>query len=158
MPATSWVSHVLRWPAAPVLKSPTHSPHLTDSHAVATISAEETVTSYALGTEFLRNNADQFSVNDFIALQAVMTEEELGDASNLHSDGIINPNGVILPDDNAQDPDASWELSYNALLHLVERLGNVRFESWARIATARIAEHCGWKAHLLLKQGWPRGR
>ena len=84
------------------------------------------MTSYALGTEFLCNNADQLSAEDFAPLQAAMVEEDLKDASHLRSDGAINPNDVLLPNDDTSDLDASREMSYDALLCLVERLGNVR--------------------------------
>ena len=97
------------------------------------------VASYTLGTEFLRDTADLFSAKDFAALQVAMAEEDPGDASHFRFDGIINSNDVLLPNNNASDPDASHELSYDTILRLVERLGDILSKRWVRVTTARRA-------------------
>ena len=88
-----------------------------------------------------------------------MTEEDPGDASHLCSDGAINPIDVLLPDDNASDPDASRELSYNVLLRLVERRGNVWYKRWVRDGLGRIVEPCcGPESTFAFKTGIAAGK
>ena len=110
-----------------------------------TITAEEAMASYAMGTEYLREHADQFSEEDLAALQAAMAEEDPEGGEDPHdpfSEGDINPNDVLLREDD-DGADDSRELSYDALLRLGERIGDVKAERWARVLAAEIRRHCG---------------
>ena len=98
-----------------------------ESEALARqLMAEEAMASYAMSTEYLRDNADQFSSEDFAALQAAMAEE---DPQNDPEEGDDDD------DDNESD---SRELSYDALLRLGERIGDVKEERWTLIAREKI--------------------
>ena len=82
--------------------------------------------SYAVSNNFLRDNADQFSEEDLAALQAAMAEE----------DPESNNNEELAEDE--EDAEGSAELSYDALLRLGERIGNVKDERWALGAQEQI--------------------
>ncbi len=100
-----------------------------ESEALARqLMAEEAMASYAMSTEYLRENADQFSSEDFAALQAAIGEEYPED--NLEE-------GYDDDDDNDDESD-SRELSYDALLRLGERIGDVKEERWALVAQEKI--------------------
>lgn len=89
--------------------------------------------SYAMSTEFLRQNSDQFSIEDLAALQAAMAEEdpeENGDNEEANDDDY----------DGVNDSGESQELSYDALLRLGERIGDVKEERWALIAHEKICQ------------------
>ena len=87
--------------------------------------------SYAISAEFLRQNADQFSSEDLAALQAAMAEED-PESLDAEEDG-----GDDGDDDGEGD---SEELSYDALLRLGERIGDVKEERWALIAHEKIRQ------------------
>ena len=98
-----------------------------ESEALARqLMAEEAMASYAMSTEYLRENADQFSSEDFAALQAAIAEE---DPENNLEEGY---------DDDDDDDSESRELSYDALLRLGERIGDVKEERWALVAREKI--------------------
>jgi hypothetical protein len=82
--------------------------------------------SYAISAEYLRRNADQFSSEDLAALQAAMAEE---DPESLDADEV-----------DGDDGGDSGDLSYDALLRLGERIGDVKEERWALIAHEKIRQ------------------
>jgi len=88
--------------------------------------------SYVMSTEFLRQNADQFSSKDLAALQAAMAEEdtESGDNEESHRDD----------DDGVNNSGDSQGLSYDYLLSLGNRIGDVKDERWALIAHEKIRQ------------------
>lgn len=97
-----------------------------ESEALARqLMAEEAMASYAMSAEYLRENADQFSSEDLAALEAAMAEE--APISNVEEE-------IDFDDD---DPN---NLSYDALLQLGERIGDVKEERWALIANKKIQE------------------
>ncbi len=81
--------------------------------------AEEAMATYAMSIENLRANAEHFSEEDLAALQAAMAEED-------------------PEEDEAVDSDHSHEMSYDALLRLGERIGDVKEERWACVAQDKI--------------------
>jgi hypothetical protein len=81
--------------------------------------AEEALATYHMSIENLRNNADHFSEEDLAALQAAMAEED-------------------PEEDEACDSDNSHEMTYDALLRLGERIGDVKEERWASVAQDKI--------------------
>jgi hypothetical protein len=81
--------------------------------------AEEAMASYAIGAEYLRDNASQFSGEDLAALQAVMMEEDPEAEEELGEDG-------------------DGEMSYETMLDLGERIGDVKQERWKLRAQAEI--------------------
>jgi len=92
-----------------------------ESEALARhLMAEEAFASYNISTDFLRNNADQYSEEDLAALEAAMAEED----------------DVGEEIDVADQP--SEELSYDALLRLSERIGDVKQERWTMQAEKHI--------------------
>ena len=88
--------------------------------------------SYAMSTEFLRQNSDQFSSEDFAALQAAMAEEDPGESGDNETEEVN--------DDEYDDSGESQELSYDALLRLGEQIGDVKEERWALIAHEKIRQ------------------
>lgn len=95
-----------------------------ESEALARqLMAEEAVESYALSTDFLRDNAADYTSEDLAALQAAMAEED--------------PEADELEQGEEAD-DASAELSYDTLLRLGDRLGDVKQERWALVAREQI--------------------
>ena len=83
--------------------------------------------SYAVSNNYLRENADQFSEEDLAALQAAMAEE----------DPESNNNEEVAEDEEEAEGDSA-ELSYDALLRLGERIGDVKEERWALGAQEQI--------------------
>lgn len=81
--------------------------------------AEEAIATYHMSIENLRNNADHFSEEDLAALQAAMAEED-------------------PEEDEAGESDDSHEMTYDALLRLGERIGDVKEERWACVAQDKI--------------------
>ena len=81
--------------------------------------AEEAMATYHMSIENLRNNAEHFSEEDLAALQAAMAEED-------------------PEEDEAAESDNSHEMSYDALLRLGERIGDVKEERWAFVAQNKI--------------------
>ena len=93
--------------------------------------------SYVMSTEFLRQNANQFSSKDLVALQATMAKEdpESGDNEEAHRDD----------DDGVNNLGDSQGLSYDYLLSLGERIGDVKDKQWALITHEKI-----WQLPTLL--------
>ncbi|GMI50555.1 hypothetical protein ScalyP_jg4251 [Parmales sp. scaly parma] len=92
--------------------------------------AEEAMASYTVGAEYLRENQDQFSGEDLAALQAVMQEEDPNHPNADLADQIEN---------DGEDSDGEErELSYETMLTIGERIGNVKDERWAVIAQQEI--------------------
>lgn len=87
--------------------------------ARALMAEEAMAASYVLSVDYLRNNRDQFSEEDLAALQAAMDEDEP-----------IEEEGEM--DDSA--------MSYELMLRLGERLGDVKSERWAMVAHDKIKE------------------
>lgn len=87
--------------------------------------AEEAMASYAMSQDYLREHADQFTSEDLAALQAVMEEED--------------PNNLEHYSDQEEEEE-SRELSYDTLLRIGERLGDVKTERWALKAVQEIAK------------------
>ena len=85
--------------------------------------AEEAMASYVGAADFLRHNPDQFSGEDLAALQAAMMEED-----------------PELEEDigEGEGEDGSAEMSYETMLQLGERIGDVKTERWAMKAEAEI--------------------
>mmetsp|Transcript_29173 Transcript_29173/g.62031 ORF Transcript_29173/g.62031 Transcript_29173/m.62031 type:complete len:323 (-) Transcript_29173:122-1090(-) len=99
-----------------------------ESEALARqLMAEEAMASYAMSTDFLRDNADQFSSEDLAALQAAMAEE-YPEANNEELAG----------HEEEEEEGDSQEMSYDALLRLGEQIGNVKDERWALIAREKM--------------------
>ncbi len=86
-----------------------------------------------MSTEFLRQNADQFSSEDLAALRAAMAEE---DPENIDGDN-GEDDDAHGDDDGGNDSD---DLSYDELLRLGERIGDVKEERWALIAHDKIRQ------------------
>lgn len=104
-----------------------------ESEALARqLMAEEAMASYAMSSNYLQDNADQFSQEDLAALQAAMAEED--PQIEEHDEEIIE--GADEEDDNEVADSA--EMSYDALLRLGERIGDVKEERWALIAHEKI--------------------
>lgn len=80
--------------------------------------AEEAMASYQMSSNFLREHADQFSQEDLEALQAAMAEED--------------------PEIEEDSEYEEGEMSYDALLRLGERIGDVKEERWALVAKEKI--------------------
>lgn len=98
---------------------------LEESEALARqMMAEEAMATYAMSIESLRQNADQFSEEDLAALQAAMAEED--------------PEEEIGEANDSETGDNSHEMSYDALLRLGERIGDVKEERWACEAQDKI--------------------
>lgn len=95
-----------------------------ESEALARqLMAEEAVESYTLSTDFLRDHAADYTSEDLAALQAAMAEE------NPEADGL---------EEREEVDDTSAELSYDTLLRLGDRLGDVKQERWALVARDQI--------------------
>ena len=79
--------------------------------------AEEAMASYATSMDYLRNNQDHFSQEDLAALQAAIDDEQ-----DVHTN-----------DDSEEDIDyGGGGMSYELMLQLGERLGDVKSERWAQ--------------------------
>ena len=85
--------------------------------------AEEAMAvSYHMSMDYLRNNRDQFSEEDLAALQAAMEDDE---EEEEEVEGIADTSGESM--------------SYELMLRLGERLGDVKSERWARVAQEKIS-------------------
>ena len=92
-----------------------------ESEALARqLMAEEAMASYAQSSNFLRAHANEYSEADLLALEALMAEED------------------PMNDEAEEDGDGSEELSYDALLRLGDRIGDVKAERWAMRARQEI--------------------
>lgn len=85
--------------------------------------AEEAMASYQQHVSILRASADQFSEEDYNALQAALDEEDEQGQQ-----------------DDEETEDGSEDLSYEAMLELGERIGDVKTEHWALCAEDEIAK------------------
>jgi len=89
-----------------------------ESEALARqLMAEEAMASYAQSSNYLREHANDYSEEDLRALEALMAEED--------------PMNEEVDDLDDEDDDDSQELSYESLLRLGERIGDVKSERWA---------------------------
>jgi len=88
--------------------------------------AEEAMASYAMSTNFLRDHANDYTEEDLAALQAIMNEENPETMENTENE-----------EDYVEEA-ASEDLSYDTLLRLGERMGDVKSERWALIASEMI--------------------
>jgi hypothetical protein len=88
--------------------------------------------SYHQSTNFLQENAHEYSEEDLAALRAIMAEENPVIATTDQTDEFEH-------DDEDDDMD-SEELSYEALLDLGERIGDVKSERWAIRAKDEISK------------------
>jgi Ring finger domain len=86
--------------------------------------AEEAMASHRMSADFLRMNSDQFSDEDFLALQGALREEEEAE----------------YEEEGDDDAEPSEEMSYEALLRLGERIGDVKTDRWTMIAHKEIAK------------------
>ena len=88
--------------------------------------AEEAMAvSYHMSVDYLRNNRDQFSEEDLAALQAAIAADEEEEQQE---------------DEEIIEATTSGEgMSYELMLRLGERLGDVKTERWARVAHEKIA-------------------
>ena len=82
--------------------------------------AEEAMASYNLSVNYLRDNADAFSPEDLEALNIALAPEE--------------------EEEEEDYEEVSEELSYDAMLQLGERLGDVKEERWRMISQREIAK------------------
>lgn len=85
--------------------------------------AEEAMASHRMSADFLRMNSDQFSAEDFEALQNALQEEDAEEEE--------------VVDGDEEDVE---EMSYDALLQLGERIGDVKTDRWTMIAHKEIAK------------------
>jgi Ring finger domain len=81
--------------------------------------AEEAMASHRMSADFLRLNSEQFSAEDFAALQDALREEE---------------------DYDDEADEVEEDMSYDALLRLGERIGDVKTDRWTMIAHKEIAK------------------
>ena len=88
--------------------------------------AEEAMFSYNESANFLQENANEYSEEDLAALRAIMAEE--------------NPVIEGELEDDAEEGMDSADMSYEALLNLGERIGDVKSERWAMRAKHEIAK------------------
>lgn len=88
--------------------------------------AEEAMASYNQSMNYLQNNQDQFSEEDLAALQAAMDEEQ-----NQHAVEINAEVEDALDDEDNVD-------SYEFMLRLGERMGDVKTERWTHVAQQKI--------------------
>lgn len=95
--------------------------------------AEEAVASYSAHLDYLRHNQDQFSDEDFSALQAAMNDDENGVYTN--NDGT---EGEEEGEEEDIRLDSNGNMSYETMLDLGERLGDVKLERWRRVAQQKI--------------------
>ena len=86
-----------------------------------------------MSTDFLRDNADQFSSEDLAALQAAMAEEDPDNEQAIYAEGTNS-------EEEEEGDDDSQEMSYDALLRLGEQIGDVKEERWALVAREKINE------------------
>jgi len=101
-----------------------------DSEALARqLMAEEAMASYNQSAHFLQDNADMYSEEDLAALRAIMQEENPVVELEAMEDGLFE-----------EEEMDSAELSYEALLNLGERIGDVKSERWAMRAKNEIAK------------------
>jgi hypothetical protein len=82
------------------------------------IMAEEAMASYQQHIQLLQESAHQLSQEDFDALQNALQEDEVEHVAALE--------------------DESGDLSYDTLLELGERIGDVKLERWAMIAKEEV--------------------
>ena len=87
--------------------------------------AEEAMASYHQHSQFLQSNAEEYSEEDLAALRAVMQEE--------------NPQNIYAPEEEEEEMDSA-DMSYDALLDLGERIGDVKAERWAMRSEQEIAK------------------
>ena len=109
--------------------------------------AEEALASYSMSASYLRDNAADFSPEDLAALQAAMMDEDPRAPARRQADGDGDEDGGDDGgdggDDGGDDDDdggGSRELSYETMLQLGERIGDVKSERWALVASAEIAK------------------
>lgn len=92
--------------------------------------AEEALASYHHSVQLLRESHDSLPREDYEAIQAALQEEEHVDDAHLLFDD---------DDDTDDDDDGEGNLSYETLLQLGERIGDVKADRWAIIAPRVIA-------------------
>lgn len=85
--------------------------------ARALMAEEAMAVSYRMSVDYLLHNRDQFSEEDLAALQAAMEENE---------------------QDEEIDEEDTGDMSYELMLRLGERLGDVKTERWSQIAREKI--------------------
>jgi len=83
--------------------------------------AQEAMESYHMSSNFLRDNADQYSQEDLAALEVAMAEEAGG-----------------IDEEAEEEEEGGAELSYDAMLRLGEQIGDVKQERWAMVAQTHI--------------------
>eukprot|EP00533_Pseudo-nitzschia_delicatissima_P004659 CAMPEP_0116096004 /NCGR_PEP_ID=MMETSP0327-20121206/9962_1 /TAXON_ID=44447 /ORGANISM="Pseudo-nitzschia delicatissima, Strain B596" /LENGTH=248 /DNA_ID=CAMNT_0003587703 /DNA_START=35 /DNA_END=781 /DNA_ORIENTATION=+ len=88
--------------------------------------AEEAMAAYAQSVDYLQNNQDQFSEEDLAALQAVMDEEQAQHELEVNAEA-----EEALDDEDNGD-------SYEFMLRLGERIGDVKTERWEQVAQQKI--------------------
>jgi len=84
--------------------------------------AEEALASYEASVQFLRDNANNFSEEDMAALLSAMDDERPFMQQHLELDDEEGEEELL---------ESSSELSYDTLLRIGERLGNVKEERWS---------------------------
>lgn len=87
--------------------------------------AEEAMASYHQHSQFLQSNVEEYSEEDLAALRAAMQEE--------------NPQNMYAPEEEEEGMDSA-DMSYDALLDLGERIGDVKAERWAMRSEQEIAK------------------
>eukprot|EP00551_Chaetoceros_affinis_P016245 CAMPEP_0203696140 /NCGR_PEP_ID=MMETSP0091-20130426/7427_1 /ASSEMBLY_ACC=CAM_ASM_001089 /TAXON_ID=426623 /ORGANISM="Chaetoceros affinis, Strain CCMP159" /LENGTH=430 /DNA_ID=CAMNT_0050567857 /DNA_START=159 /DNA_END=1452 /DNA_ORIENTATION=- len=91
--------------------------------------AEEAMASYAESSNFLRQHANEYSEEDLRALEGLIAEEDPMADHHEVDDEVMG--------ENEHD---NLDLSYEALLQLGERIGDVKSERWAMRAQDEIAK------------------
>lgn len=99
-----------------------------ESEALARqLMAEEAMASYNISSDFLRNNATQYSEEDLAAVEAALAEEDpMAPVEEVEDEDL----------DGADQP--SEELSYDTLLRIGELGGDVKQERWTMQAKKHI--------------------
>ena len=86
--------------------------------------AEEAMASYAMSSNFLQDHADDYTQEDLAALRAIMAEE----------------NPEVQEEEEVENESTSEDLSYETLLQIGERIGDVKAERWALVAREKIEQ------------------
>lgn len=86
--------------------------------------ADEAMASYSLSVNYLQDNADAFSPEDLAAFNIALTEEEQFGVDEIDEEF----------DESIED------LSYDAMLRLGERMGDVKEERWRMVSKKEIAK------------------
>jgi E3 ubiquitin-protein ligase BIG BROTHER-like protein len=99
--------------------------------------AEEAMLSYHHHIQYLRESANELSQEDYDALQRALQEdvEEHQEANSILDN---DDNDEENDDDDDDNNDGEVDLSYETMLYLSERIGDVKTERWTMISQREI--------------------